>query len=398
MNNKPKVVVTCIPRWSYGQWFILGLQMLAKQGQIDLQFRAGFLYRLSLFPSRPVAAVLLRVARLFMSTPKDGYLIEGYIAVNGVTKYFCIDTADSPYTFDDDALRKVCCYFKMQCPVHIEKEGFALNDSVRIPFSTYCHVDASLDNCVCNVGERKKTEALWSNLDKVKPLMVGPRYLSPNCNAYSVMYDAYKKNFGNTAIVTSKTLMCYFGNSLGPVPKGDAEHCDYDNESNIMKYFGTSVNHPNEKRGKAADYIAACGDAYDSRVITQGNAETGLVNHPELVVPLKDFCNHIANFQYNLNISGYRMSIPNRFIESFMVGTAILTDKLALKWYKPFDKEVVETVPMGYMPMEQVNWDQFKNDIERLPIVNKDIVLKAFKDKWAPEKVAQYIVKTVIDT
>lgn len=51
----------------------------------------------------------------------------------------------------------------------------------------------------------------------------------------------------------------------------------------------------------------------------------------------------------NLNISGYRMSVPNCFIESFMVGTAIMTDELFVKWYKPFDKEVFETIGMSYL-------------------------------------------------
>lgn len=139
------------------------------------------------------------------------------------------------------------------------------------------------------------------------------------------------------------------------------------------------------------------GAQYDARLINESNSDNGKkVSHPELVVPLEKFCDHIANFEYNLNISGYRLSIPNRFIESFVAGTAILTDKLALKWYKPFGKEVVETVPMGYLLNEKVNWEEFKKDVHNLPAVSKEVILEEFEEKWAPKIVAQYIIKEIL--
>lgn len=96
-----------------------------------------------------------------------------------------------------------------------------------------------------------------------------------------------------------------------------------------------------------------------------------------------------------MNVSGYRMSIPNRFIESFMVGTGIVTDKLAVKWYKPFNEEVYETVPMGYLPMNQVDWRKFEFDMNHLPSLDSKKVVEAFEDKWSPMVVAQYIIDTV---
>lgn len=57
-----------------------------------------------------------------------------------------------------------------------------------------------------------------------------------------------------------------------------------------------------------------------------------LKSHKNLQIPLRDFCAHIAKFEYNVNVSGYRMSIPSRFIESMMVGTAIITDRLKVNW------------------------------------------------------------------
>ena len=72
-----------------------------------------------------------------------------------------------------------------------------------------------------------------------------------------------------------------------------------------------------------------------------------------------------------------------------------LTDKLAIKWYKPFDTEVVETVPMGYLPMNKVDWKQFQKDLNNLPSVDPSQVIKAFEEKWSPKVVAQYIIDTV---
>ena len=61
----------------------------------------------------------------------------------------------------------------------------------------------------------------------------------------------------------------------------------------------------------------------------------------------------------------YCKSIPNRFIESFIIGTGIVTEKLSVEWYKPLDKvEIFETVEMGNLPMKDVEWDKFKEDFK----------------------------------
>ena len=147
--------------------------------------------------------------------------------------------------------------------------------------------------------------------------------------------------------------MCYFGNAKGPVArKVSQKEFDVDEEAQILGFFGEAIQHPNEKRAKSADIISEIHpkELYDARIINRGNSDNGGMNKDKnLIVPIENFCDHIAQFQYNLNISGYRKSIPNRFIESFISGTGIVTDKLSVKWYKPFDKEVFETVEMGYL-------------------------------------------------
>ena len=92
------------------------------------------------------------------------------------------------------------------------------------------------------------------------------------------------------------------------------------------------------------------------------------------------------------------MSIPNRFMESFIVGTAIVTDKLAVKWYLPFDEEVVELEEMGYLPKDSVNWNKVTEQIKALPDISKESVNKRYEEKWAPIPVARYMIKTILDS
>ncbi|WP_305818610.1 hypothetical protein [Photobacterium leiognathi] len=60
------------------------------------------------------------------------------------------------------------------------------------------------------------------------------------------------------------------------------------------------------------------------------------------------------------------MSIPNRFIDSFISGTAILTDELSVKWYQPFGCEVYETVAIGYKKTDDVDWNKYIKDLHLL--------------------------------
>ena len=188
--------------------------------------------------------------------------------------------------------------------------------------------------------------------------------------------------------------MCYFGNSLGPKPEKYTSNPDFDWEADIMAYFGNKVNHPNEKRAYVADYIATIENC-DARIITRNNADTGIQENKDLVVPLEDFCDFISEFEYNINVSGYRMSIPSRFIESFIVGTGIITDKLRVKWFLPFEEEVKQTVEMGYLPMNEVDWQSFKKDLSSIPKTDSNKIIELYEKKWSPISVANYIIDTV---
>ena len=141
--------------------------------------------------------------------------------------------------------------------------------------------------------------------------------------------------------------------------------------------------------------MQSLGAEYDARLINSGAIEKPQIDAKQ-IISIDKFCAHISNFQYNYNVSGIRLSIPNRFMESFIVGTAIITDKLAVKWYLPFEDEVVETVEMGYLPLNQVDWNRVKEDLVNLPDISKERVLAQYERKWAPTPVARYLVTTVL--
>lgn len=391
-KNIPTVVITKMtPRWRPFQIFILGLYELERLGEIKLKFRCDWFYRLStIMPDLPhVGGVLHQLAVFFL---KDSYNMEGYVEQNGVRHSFCIDSADAPYVFDSEALERVDHYFKTQCPIEINPtKGFRLTDDVYVPYCDHRHVDRSLP--LTAMGERQPLTNLTANIHKIHPSVVGFRLLADG-NSYVSLHNGWENYRKGAYQKASRKAMCYFGNALGPQPR-QTDKCDFDSERGILAYY-PSLNHPNEKRALIASIMQSLGNQYDARLINGGNVGDNAQMHPELIVPIDKFCAHISDFQYNYNVSGYKMSIPNRFMESFIVGTAIITDKLAVKWYLPFEDEVVETVEMGYLPQDQVDWSKAKQDLINLPDISKEKILAQYERKWAPTPVARYLVATVL--
>lgn len=164
-----------------------------------------------------------------------------------------------------------------------------------------------------------------------------------------------------------------------------------------MCYLGDKINHPNEKRARIADIMSSLGTGFDARIINRDYSDTGKKVNNELIVPLKEFSNHVARFQYNVNVSGYRMSIPARFIDSFICGTAIATDNLSVKWYEPFKEEVSEIGEMGYLPDREVDYEGIKEKIKNLKPVSREYVINRYEKFWSPKAVAIYIVTTLLN-
>ena len=405
MNSKPKVVITSGHRWNYFQWFLLGFYELEHAKKIRFKIKLPLSSRILLSHSHIILFLLNRVKRfkriivnLNEKVSPDSYNMEGYVIFpNGKKKSFVVDSADAPYLFDYDELRCCDCYFKMQYPVYLEEEEFHLSESVSIPWSDHKHVNPNITILTAR-GERKRLEKGFDKLkEKIKPLMVGPRQLGSGVD-YQSLKAGFQNYMSSFSCKKEKRFMCYFGNAQGPLPESNIDSIDYDWEADICGYFKDQINHPNEKRAKVASILEKYGEQADARIISNYYSDSGVGNNVNKVIELKDFCSHISKFEYNFNVSGYRMSIPNRFIESFMAGTAIVTDSLSVKWYKPFShNEVIETVPMGYLRNDDVNWCAFEDMVEELPACDSNKIKEQFNEKWRPDVVAIYMLNTLAD-
>lgn len=396
MKNIPEVVLTNVSnRIDYYQWFLYGFMLMEKKGKIVLKYRTSMTQRMlmsNLF--WPLAKLVYKLRFIVMKRlgkydPKNKSLLRGYVKIRDERKSFCIDSADAPFLFSSKDLRERDIYFKIQCPEEFSKEGFYLGN-VCIPWTDYDYVEGI--NKYSLRGERKKCPEVIVYKNKIKPLLLAVRSMGRG-SSFKALDAAYKNLLAARNVPQSGKAMCYFGNPKGPEPSGCKKNPDFDWEADILSVYGERMNHPNEKRAKIATILEALGEGYDARIIERGFSDKGNKIQSSLVIPFEDFSKHVAKFQYNINISGYRMSIPGRFMDSFVCGTAIATDNLSVKWYRPFGDEVVEMGAMGYLPDAEVDYDAIKERIKSLPPIRKQAIIDKYEEYWAPEKCAEYIVE-----
>ena len=100
-NNsfKPTVVVTNLSnRIQYYQWFVYGLQLLAKKGEIKLEFKVPFMQRFLLYNNKFLVKCVNKIQYLKggQAEEKAKAYFTGYIKHGTKQKCFCIDSADSP--------------------------------------------------------------------------------------------------------------------------------------------------------------------------------------------------------------------------------------------------------------------------------------------------------------
>lgn len=393
-KTKPTITIKSAYNWTYYQWFILGLYELHEIGEIVLRFQVPLIDKLLLCSDNDRVNEFVRKVK--KKTQKYSPLLWGEVQYSSdKNEVFCIDYDDSPYMFSIEGLKKADLYFKLQCPKNLDCDYFELTDKVHIPWTAYEHVNTDIE--IGDSGERKTIENFNIYKSKIRPLMVGPRRLG-NGIGYRSLKKEYSHYIQSRKTEKLKKIMCYFGDSQGPVPSTEIKKPDLNREKEIMGYWKGIINHPNEKRAIVADIISDLGDQADARVIHWGNSDVVKKKVSNNEIPLSEFCEHISNFEYNVNVSGYRLSIPGRFCESFMVGTGIVTDKLSVRWYAPFDQAtVIETTEMGYIPLESVKWEEFKNTISHLPEINGGRVIDEFEKKWAPICAARYMVNELIN-
>lgn len=398
MKNIPEVIVTDVSnRIDYYQWFLYGFMLMEEKGKIILKYRTSMTQRMLVSNLLwPLAKLVYKLRSIVMNRlgkydPKNKSLLRGYVKIGDKRKSFCIDSADAPFLFSGKDLRTKDIYFKIQCPEEFSEKGFYLGN-VCIPWTDYDYVERG--NKYSLRGERKKCLEVILYKNKIKPLLVAVRSMGRN-SSFKALDAAYKNLLAARNVSQSKKAMCYFGNAKGPKPSGCKKNPDFDWEADILSFYGEKMNHPNEKRAKIAAILEALGEDYDSRIIEYDFSDKREKKQASLAIPFEDFSKHVAKFQYNINVSGYRMSIPGRFMDSFVCGTAIATDNLSVRWYRPFGEEVVEIGAMGYLPDDEVDYDAIKEKIKTLPPIRKQAVIDKYEEYWAPQKCAEYIVETV---
>ena len=258
MINKsiPKVVITQGYLWDYFEWFILGFYMLQSKGVIDFEFQLN---------KRPLDMALTRIKSPFVARIVNHircnnredmtFTMDGYICYDDTRYPFTIDCQDAPFLFDEEKLRDGYIYFKMQYPDDIEQDSFELAPGVQIPWCDHKHKDPSI-KIITDRAPRKEIRSLKPYLESIKPLMIGPRRLSRGFSQ-QLLEQGYSNYINSRKLKKQHKIMCYFGNSKGPVPENFyghdyvylRNHIDYDWERDLMGAFADKISHPNEKRG-----------------------------------------------------------------------------------------------------------------------------------------------------
>lgn len=355
------------PYMDYFEWLVFGLQLLHDAGEIEFKLQTTATtppFRLH----AKAAPAMRRVLPGLMDALSrgSGAILTGSLETGGEKRRFLVDLADSPYMFQVDALLETDVYFKVQCPATLDPRGFPIARDAFVPY----HPD------------------VLTYQNRIHPAMLGrplSRTLNQRQNA-RILERWQAAGHG----VKDVALFAYFGTDKG---------LTHGPEGVVMQRFGDRVSHPNLKRGRLVEelrrrYPTQC----DARVLTTEHAsrrgpQISDARYPETV----------GRAWHNINISGFRRSLPFRFVDSFLTGAAVPADELALRWYEPFEMgtEVIDLGPMGYEREDAVDWDHVWRVLDALydePLaVRKERqahIAARFERYWHPRAFARYVVQT----
>ncbi len=357
------------PYMDYFEWFVFGLQLLNDAGEIDFALRTTVTtppFRLH----AKAAPALRRVLPGLMDALSrgSGAILTGTVEAGGVKRRFVLDLGDSPYQFQMDLLLENDLYFKAQCPASFDARGFPIAKDAFVPYHpdvlTYQH--------------------------KIQPAMLG-RPLSRTLNQRrngKILQQWRDAGRGKKDLA----LFAYFGTDKG---------FNSGPEGVVMQRFGDLVSHPNLKRGRLVEEMRRRYPQHiDARVLTtdrpeRRGAKIADARYPEMV----------GRTWHNINISGFRRSLPFRFVDSFLTGACVPADELALRWYQPFElgTEVADLGPMGYEREDAVDWsrvwqvlDGLYNEPEAVRRERQAHIADRFDRLWHPQAFARYLVQACL--
>jgi hypothetical protein len=379
----PKVVIQAMPirNRGYFEWLYTGLQQLHELGKIELLHEGSSWDKFLRSHPRVYGKLNQYFPELCkLLFPVDHFSMFGRVESGSNEMRFTYDVTDSPFTYSLAHLELSDCYFKTQCPISIEQEGYPLSSSVRIPY--HPEVVAMKEKIVPAMS----TGPITSTFDLKRNL----RLLDENKSIAS----------------TEKRLKIFasFGGDRGPAPWSPkdlppAPH-NYHNERSIVSLQGQAIHHPNEKRAEVVRLLRKWNaNDVDARIWSSKDPE---IQGDALDWP--DYLKTVSESVFNVNLSGFRRSLPFRFLDSFQVGCGILTDTIGTKWYAPFEEglEVVEYGEAGYEAETALDWKSIDN---KLKAVYEGIELSKnrgpeiqslFEKKWHPIRLAEYFLDTCL--
>lgn len=382
---KPSIEIMFVPpRYQgYFDWLLTGLGILEQQGTLQLTVQQPLwqkALRLRFWGKAPWPRLIPKLYDQL--SPMDYLCLIGRLRVRDRIMNFAVDVADSPFAFALGLLETADLYFKCQCPTRFDPSGFPLNTQVRVPY----HPD------VFTFGH------------KVRPAMLGrPLAYSTNLTRNLRVLRKWETEAG---CQKTTRIFASFASDQGPksyTPESafSPPH-DYEFESTLLARWGDAVHHPNRKRGRIVAMLRSLNKPDISAFLFRSS-------NPEIVG------RRLSDHQYrlslqqacvNLNISGFKRSLPFRFMDTFLSGGMVATDTLAVRWYAPFETglEVTEIGDLGYEPEEKVNWPDVKARLLHIYekqegcAANAKAIRDAYRKKWAPAAFASHFLQECLRT
>ena len=379
----PIITITRFPirNRGYFEWLYTGLQILESEGKIEL-VHEGEASDLFLRKHPRVYGKLMQYAPGLadLLSPNDHFSLTGRMDINGKSCTFAYDVTDSPFTYALAHLEMVDVYFKTQCPISFEPEGYPLSSEIRVPY----HPDVLLFQ------------------DKIRPAMsTGPITSTLNLKRNLSVLELNKSYLSEEK---TTRIFASFGGDRGPKPwKRDdfktTPH-NYMNERSILARY-PEIQHPNEKRAHVVKILRSMhSDSIDARIWNTGDASI-----QGDAFEWSDYLRAVGKSVWNINVSGFRRSLPFRFLDSFQVGCGIATDTIGTRWHEPFDHEieVVEFGDLGYETAEKTNWKAIQSrlmeiyDSADLDHAKALEIRELFDQKWHPRRLGEYFVRTCLE-
>ncbi len=358
------------PLMEYYDWLATGLWMLQEQGQLEVEIRttrttAPFQLHNKAYPALRKAFPKLTAA---LARGISG-IILGHLEAGGKKVTFAYDVGDSPYAFQTDLLLERDLYFKAQCPQSFDPRGFPMARGAFVPY----HPD------------------VLAYQDRIVPTMLGrplSRTLSRRGNA-----QVLHKWLDLLQTTKDVNLFAFFGTDRGTGMGGP--------EQVVLDRFAGLVEHPNPKRGLLVEGLRQrYPSGVDARILDTTHPSRRGAKMGDSEFPFA-----VGHTWHNINVSGFRRSLPFRFVDSFLVGAAVPTDEMAVRWYAPFEPgtDVIDLGPMGYELDQNVDWPRIWQVFDGLMAESQATredrrrrIAERFQRLWHPQALARHVVDSCL--